>query len=349
MPGRRHRHPEPGRAGLGETTEEDRRRRRPGRSADRARSPGRRPCSGVRRTTVAAELLVRHAETVGDLAARVRVVDDQRRLRSEVAEDERGERRALDVVGRRRPDEVDPGRAAAARRSRAPSRGLVSAWSVAAGLHWRRPAALVTGISFDATPDHQGPTSATVFGSATIAVTFRTPAAGSWATCVAAPSSRTSSASWLPPIPPAALTSSIASWTAFRTGVAAECRASRSTACRARSSRVPAGGPAAAASWYRRRPRRRRRRRRRVPPASERRRRIARVGRRRPRPGVRRSGTTAKTATGSVTPLSFWRPRGAKMTGRTVWVSARTVSLTRTSPGPASAQIRAAMLTAEPT
>ena len=53
---------------------------------------------------------------------------------------------------------------------------------------------------------------------------------------------------------------------------------------------------------------------------------------RRPSRGPRPRVATAKTATGSVTPLSTFRPRGTNATGRTVCVRARTVSLTSTSP-----------------
>ena len=50
-----------------------------------------------------------------------------------------------------------------------------------------------------------------------------------------------------------------------------------------------------------------------------------------------------------MTPFSGRRPRAVNEAGTMLWVSARTVSLTRTWPGPAMAQMRAAMLTAEPT
>ena len=57
---------------------------------------------------LAAELLVCSGEPVGDLAAGVAVIDDQRPPGAQVAEDERGEGGCLDVVGRGRPDVVDP-------------------------------------------------------------------------------------------------------------------------------------------------------------------------------------------------------------------------------------------------
>ena len=47
--------------------------------------------------------------------------------------------------------------------------------------------------------------------------------------------------------------------------------------------------------------------------------------------------------------LELLAPATLERTGSTVWVRARTVSLTRTSPTPASAQSRAAMLTGVPT
>ena len=53
--------------------------------------------------------------------------------------------------------------------------------------------------------------------------------------------------------------------------------------------------------------------------------------------------------TGSWTPLRRRRPSGSKPTPRLVRVSARTVSETISSPGPASAQSRAAMLIGTPT
>ena len=64
---------------------------------------------------------------------------------------------------------------------------------------------------------------------------------------------------------------------------------------------------------------------------------------------VSTAGVTANSSIGSAMPLSFGRPRDRKVSGRLVRTSERTVSETRTSPGAATAQIRAAMLTAEPT
>ena len=57
----------------------------------------------------------------------------------------------------------------------------------------------------------------------------------------------------------------------------------------------------------------------------------------------------AKTATGSAIPLRCLRPRAVNPISPDVRVRLRTVSLTRTSPATAWAQMRAAMFTAEPT
>src|SRR4249919_3057720 len=62
-----------------------------------------------------------------------------------------------------------------------------------------------------------------------------------------------------------------------------------------------------------------------------------------------RASVTAKTDTGSATPLRWGRPRAVKTRSVLLPVSDRTVSETRISPARARAQIRAAMLTARPT
>src|SRR5438094_9848945 len=61
------------------------------------------------------------------------------------------------------------------------------------------------------------------------------------------------------------------------------------------------------------------------------------------------TGATANKAIGSAMPLSRGDPRGTKRTDILVRVSDRTVSVTRSSPGRAWAQTRAAMFTARPT
>src|SRR5439155_22418647 len=61
------------------------------------------------------------------------------------------------------------------------------------------------------------------------------------------------------------------------------------------------------------------------------------------------SGATANKAIGSAMPLRRGDPRGMKRTDILVRVSDRTVSVTRSSPGRAWAQTRAAMFTARPT
>src|SRR5438046_5927839 len=67
----------------------------------------------------------------------------------------------------------------AARRLRAPYRGLVSDGLVLAGLHSRNPAALVTGIVDFATTDPEGPIMARVLRSAAMDLALAAPFAGS--------------------------------------------------------------------------------------------------------------------------------------------------------------------------
>ena len=60
-------------------------------------------------------------------------------------------------------------------------------------------------------------------------------------------------------------------------------------------------------------------------------------------------GRTENTSTGSARPLSRFLPPDLKTTGTLPWVRPRTVAVTRTSPGLATAQTREATLTAVPT
>ena len=66
-----------------------------------------------------------------------------------------------------------------------------------------------------------------------------------------------------------------------------------------------------------------------------------------PSPGAY-SAVAQKTGQRSGTPLSFWGPRGLKVSIEPV-ARSRTVPVVTTSPAPASAQTRAAMCTAMPT
>ena len=69
----------------------------------------------------------------------------------------------------------------------------------------------------------------------------------------------------------------------------------------------------------------------------------------RPAPCVVRAGVTRKSSIGSAMPLRARRPAEANRASTTDRVNSRTVAVASSSPGPATAQTRAAMFTADPT
>ena len=128
---------------------------------------------------LASELRVRLLELVGDLATVACVVDHEGLARTEVMEREPGERRRLNVVGRREADVVDPVGVCRAHVERTVAR-FREPGSVFAGLHCSRPDAFVIGISASATFEETGPIIAIVRGSATMARVLAAPFAGLW-------------------------------------------------------------------------------------------------------------------------------------------------------------------------